>query len=68
MVLKSERYSDAGDAAAIADYDRTVEAYYLGRSSNNRQSGWSEQIAAMLRKEARPHMLAFLRQRGFLKR
>jgi len=68
VVLKRDRYSDTGDAGRIAAYDAAARDYYRGRSGGSKDIDWSGQIAAMLQKEARPHMLDFLRRRGFLKR
>ncbi|MFQ3229580.1 MAG: nitroreductase, partial [Reinekea sp.] len=36
------------------------------RTGNNKVASWTSQIAAMLQKEARPHMLKFLQGKGFL--
>ncbi len=68
VVLKRDRYSDAGDAERIAAYDATTRDYYRSRSGGSKDIDWSGQIATMLQKEARPHMLDFLRRRGFLQR
>ncbi|MCP3868670.1 MAG: oxygen-insensitive NADPH nitroreductase [Gammaproteobacteria bacterium] len=66
VVLKQDRYDDAGDRARIDGYDQLVREYYAQRSGGGKNSAWSEQIADMLRKEARPHMLEYLQGRGFL--
>ncbi|MCB2217178.1 oxygen-insensitive NADPH nitroreductase [Desulfofustis glycolicus] len=66
VVLKQERYEDAGDDAAIETYDERVRVYYRTRTGGTKDNSWSEQIADMLVKEARPHMFAFLQSKGFL--
>ncbi len=66
VVLKQDRYDDSRDAELIREYDSAVRNYYRSRTSGAKEMSWSEQISGMLVKEARPHMLAFLRQRGFL--
>lgn len=66
VVLKQETYSDAGDRQLIESYDRRVRGYYRTRTGGQKDNSWSEQISGMLVKEARPHMLAFLRAKGFL--
>ncbi|NBP48576.1 MAG: oxygen-insensitive NADPH nitroreductase, partial [Alphaproteobacteria bacterium] len=38
------------------------------RTDNKKSQSWSEQMSAMLSKESRPHMLAFLRRSGFLEK
>ena len=49
-----------------AEYDELVREYYKTRTGGNKDDSWSEQIAEMLVKEARPHMKAFLESRGFI--
>jgi nitroreductase len=68
VVFKENRYDDAQDSQKLADYDKQIEAYYQSRSGNNKVSGWTNQISGMLVKEARPHMLRYLQDRGFIKR
>ncbi|MCV6590835.1 MAG: oxygen-insensitive NADPH nitroreductase [Marinobacterium sp.] len=66
VVLKQDRYDDSQDVATIREYDQVVREYYATRSGGTKDMSWSEQISGMLSKEARPHMLPFLQQRGFL--
>ncbi|WLD58678.1 oxygen-insensitive NADPH nitroreductase [Salinispirillum sp. LH 10-3-1] len=66
VVLKHERYDDSADRAHLAEYDAHVQAYYESRTGNNKSMTWTEQISGMLQKEARPHMLPYLQEQGFL--
>jgi nitroreductase len=66
VILKQETYSDAGDRQLIESYDERVRTYYQSRTGRQKENSWSEQVSDMLVKEARPHMLAFLRSKGFL--
>jgi nitroreductase len=66
VVLKQERYDDAHDTDAIKEYDKQVSSYYKTRTGGSNDNTWSEQISDMLVKEARPHMLGYLRSKGFL--
>lgn len=66
VVLKQDRYDDSADRGLISDYDQHVREYYATRTGGTKDMSWSEQISGMLVKEARPHMLPFLQQRGFL--
>lgn len=66
VVLKQDSYSDSGDKETIAEYDKSVREYYQTRTGGNKEMTWSEQMSGMLVKEARPHMLEFLKGRGFL--
>jgi len=68
MVLKQDRYNSREDTALLEQYDQEVREYYRSRTGGNKEMSWSEQISGMLVKEARPHMLPFLQQRGFLKK
>ncbi len=66
VVLKQDRYDDRDDRSRIGGYDQLLEAYYASRLGNNKRMTWSRQMAGMLEKEARPHILPFLQSRGFL--
>ncbi len=66
VILHTDRYDSANVAEQLRDYDRVMAVYYASRGSNRKQSNWSEQTAATLQKKKREHMLAFLRQQGFL--
>lgn len=66
VVLKQERYDDSPDTALIREYDTSVRNYYNTRTGGAKDNSWSEQISEMLVKEARPHMLSFLHEKGFL--
>jgi nitroreductase len=68
VVLKQDRYDDSADRERIATYDESVRHYYQTRIGGTKEMTWSEQISGMLNKEARPHMLEFLRSRGFLQK
>lgn len=68
VVLKQDSYDDTKDRERLADYDSHVKTYYQSRGSNLKETGWTDQISGMLVKEARPHMLPFLQERGFIKR
>ena len=68
VVMKENSYSTAGEAEAIAGYDEDMRAYYAARTDNQKAQGWSEQMAGLLGREGRPHMLEFLRSQGFITR
>ncbi|MBU2863412.1 oxygen-insensitive NADPH nitroreductase [Reinekea forsetii] len=68
VVLKKNTYTQTGDVEAMASYDAQVQSYYQQRTGNNKAATWTSQIADMLQKEARPHMLRFLRSKGFLEK
>lgn len=66
VVLKKDSYNDESDPATIGEYDEQVREYYRTRTGGNKDTAWSEQISEMLVKEARPHMLEYLKSRGYL--
>ena len=66
VVLKHNRYDAQEDVQFMADYDEQVQSYYQQRTGNNKAATWRSQIASMLQKEARPHMLSYLKSKGFL--
>ena len=68
VVLKKHRYNDSEDEQSISHYDQKVRDYYRTRTGGKKDNSWSEQISEMLIKEARPHMLEFLKSKGFLLR
>ncbi|MBN2679099.1 oxygen-insensitive NADPH nitroreductase [Acidithiobacillus montserratensis] len=67
-VLQENRFDENRDAALIAQYDHTMKAYYQTRSTGQKTSSWSQEVASLAGREARPHMAEFLRQKGFLQR
>ena len=68
LILKENVYSYKGEKEALQSYDEQIADYYATRSQNQKTQGWSEQMAGLLNREARPHMLSFLQSQGFLKR
>lgn len=66
VILKQESYDDSSDAMHIIDYDKSVRQYYRTRTGGTKESSWSEQISRMLEKEARPHVLPYLKSKGYL--
>ena len=65
VMFKENSYDTDQERADIAAYDQVVRAYYASRTGNPKSQSWSEQMAGLLGKEARPHMREFLRKRGF---
>lgn len=68
VIVKKDQYEDSDDKRNIGEYDKQVREYYRTRTGGNKDDSWSEQIAEMLVKEARPHMKPFLESRGYLLR
>lgn len=63
-IFMEESYQPV-QAAQIKQYDETMRAYYQQRTRGKLDRTWSQDMAALLGKESRPHMKAFLEGRGF---
>ena len=63
-VLMEERYQPVNQAL-VAQYDDTMRAYYQRRTGGKLDRAWSQEMSALLGKESRPHMRAFLEKKGF---
>ena len=68
VVLRENSYGIGEDGLNLGSYDEAVRGYYATRSSNQKSMSWSEQMSGMLSKESRPHMLDFLKTKGFLQK
>ena len=66
-VLHQETYTPL-DMAQLADYDDLLSEYYVQRTNGKLQTTFSEHIEKTLNKEARPHMLGYLQDQGFLQK
>ncbi|MCX8845195.1 oxygen-insensitive NADPH nitroreductase, partial [Vibrio parahaemolyticus] len=52
----------------IQAYDQTMQNYYANRSSNKKQSTWSQEVTSKLAGESRPHILPYLNEKGLVRR
>ncbi|WP_440888964.1 oxygen-insensitive NADPH nitroreductase [Vibrio sp. WZ-1] len=52
----------------IQTYDQTMQDYYTSRSSNQKQSTWSQEVTSKLAGESRPHILPYLNSKRLAKR
>jgi nitroreductase len=68
MILHDDHYQAARVDADVDRYDEMMRSYYASRGENPRNTDWSHPTAAAIQGKTRPHMLEFLRARGFLKR
>ena len=68
VVLRENSYGIGENGLKLGNYDEVVRGYYATRSSNQKSMSWSEQMSGMLSKESRPHMLDFLKTKGFLQK
>ena len=64
-VLHENMYNTKQYETLLPEYDETMKTYYESRRTNQKQSGWTEQMADFLESPQRPHMKAFLQAQGF---
>ena len=64
MVLHQDHYSNDG-LANLAGYDSQISDYYHQRTQGKLNLTFSQHIIKTVVKEARPHMLPYLRGQGF---
>ena len=68
IILHENRYKKDQGWSALSGYDDVIKSYYEARTENKKSQTWSSQMAGLLGREARPHMLNFLNKKGLLKR
>jgi hypothetical protein len=64
-ILHENGYREEHYQAVINEYDQTMQAYYSSRTSNNKESSWSQTMARFLAEKRRVHMREFLAKQGF---
>jgi len=67
VVLHQEQYQPL-DQAELKQYDQLLSAYYTERTGGKLNTTFSQHIEKTLNKEARPHLLNYLQQRGLMTR
>ena len=66
VILHEDVYRDPDDAL-MAGYDVAMGDYYRARSANAKLADWTTVTARAMQGKKRPHMLAFLKGRGFFR-
>ena len=66
VIVHENQYQPLNDDD-IKSYDDVKHRYYESRSSNQKQSAWSEQVTGKLSGESRPHILPYLNKKGLVK-
>ena len=64
LVLMEETYQPVNETL-LEEYDNTMRDYYQQRTNGKVDRMWSQDMSALLGKESRPHMKAFLESKGF---
>ncbi|AMX00764.1 oxygen-insensitive NADPH nitroreductase [Rummeliibacillus stabekisii] len=64
-VLHENGYDEEKYDTLLDEYDATLEEYYQHRSSNQKMSNWTKQMADFLVEQRRPFIKDFLASKGF---
>lgn len=64
-VLHENIYDEEKYDTLLDEYDQTMEQYYASRSSNQKMSNWTKQMADFLIDQKRPFIKEFLATKGF---
>ncbi len=67
-VIVHENHYQPLQPQKVAEYDAKMHSYYAGRSSNQKQSTWSQEVTTKLSGESRPHMMGYLNAKGLNKK
>ena len=67
-VIMHENQYQTLNLDTIQAYDQAMQDYYANRSSNQKQSTWSQEVTGKLTGESRPHILPYLNSKGLAKR
>ena len=69
-VVFENAYGELGDDfyADLDSYNATIKAYYEQRTGGKLSQTWTEQLAKQAARQTRPHILEFLRSKGFIQR
>ncbi|MFD1705671.1 oxygen-insensitive NADPH nitroreductase [Siminovitchia sediminis] len=67
-ILHEDTYDDSRYDEILKDYDQVMKDYYQQRSSNRKNIGWTDGMAAFMSQTRREYMLEFLQSKGFLKK
>jgi len=63
-ILHENQYNEAKYENLLPEYDKTIAAYYQNRSSNQKVSTWTQQMAHFLNKPRRIDIREFLAKKG----
>lgn len=65
VVYHENTYSSEACRDGIDAYDEVMRQYYGNRSSNNRDTTWTHDMAAKFERATRVHMRSFIEEQGF---
>ncbi|WP_423799914.1 oxygen-insensitive NADPH nitroreductase [Neobacillus sp. SAB-20_R2A] len=64
-ILHENVYDEEKYESLLDDYDQTMSSYYQMRSTNNKNTNWTESMAHFMKDKRRTHMRVFMESKGF---
>jgi hypothetical protein len=64
-ILHENEYDETKYPALLDQYDETMRTYHRQRTSNKRETSWTEDMADFLKSGRRPFMREFIESKGF---
>ncbi|WP_310179315.1 oxygen-insensitive NADPH nitroreductase [Neobacillus niacini] len=64
-ILHENQYDEEKYDSLLDEFDQTMNTYYQQRSTNNKQTNWTESMAHFLKNKRRAHMREFIESKGF---
>ncbi|MFE0561818.1 oxygen-insensitive NADPH nitroreductase [Priestia megaterium] len=64
-IVHENQYDVGKYDGLLEEYDQTLKTYYQQRSSNNKQTTWTESMADFMKTKRRMHMREFVESKGF---
>lgn len=65
-IVHENNYDEAKYKEILPAYDKTIQAYYESRSSNQKSATWTEQMASFLKEPRRQDIKDVLAKKGYL--
>ena len=66
LTVMTDRYVEP-DPKALEDYGKTLSDYFANRKRNPKTSTWAGEVCAIMGRERRPFVDAFLKEKGWLR-
>ncbi|MED3562036.1 oxygen-insensitive NADPH nitroreductase [Bacillus xiapuensis] len=64
-IVHENQYNAEKYESLLDEYDQTMNTYYQQRSTNNKQTNWTESMAHFMKNKRRIHMREFVESKGF---
>ena len=64
-IIHENQYNEEKYEGLLDEYDQTMSTYYQQRSSNTKQTNWTESMAHFMENKRRAHLREFIESKGF---